>query len=55
MPWEAWVLIGWFVLNLVLQIAYVGRQIKVTSGSAVFSLVVYTFSIWCVVRLVASA
>jgi hypothetical protein len=51
MTWEAWVLLVWFAFNLIVNVAFVGRSIKLTPSGAVFSMINYTFLGWCVLRL----
>lgn len=54
MPWEAWVLILYFMLNLVVTAYQVGRPPVVSTGVTVCAaIVMYSFLGWCVLRLVA--
>jgi hypothetical protein len=49
--WQQQVLIAWFVLNLVLYVALIGKQLSFTAHSALCALVIYPVLIWLVVSL----
>ena len=52
----AWILVGYFVLNAVLYIAFIGRpnKMRFTGGTALLALVTYSFLIWLVFQAVAA-
>jgi hypothetical protein len=42
MDWYLWLIVGWWALNALLYVAYIGKVIHFTKGMAVFALFLYS-------------
>lgn len=51
MPWQAATILIWFALEVIVNIIWVGREVRTTAGGAVASLLTHLFLAYCVLSL----
>jgi hypothetical protein len=53
MPWYAIVLIVWYSIAALIHVAGIGKNIELTAGGAVITLITSALTIWAIAALAA--
>jgi hypothetical protein len=52
MPWQAWVIVAYVILDFIVTILSSGKRIEVTPGLVMVSFVTHVFLVYCVMTIV---
>ncbi len=51
MPWEAWVIFTYLLIDIVVTVAQTGKQVAITTTATALVVLTHVFMMYCVLKI----